>query len=106
MWPGQISKTNFAGPAERPIIIEKYGWDERESKAGEKFFFVQTCNNRKIEVISAHRVFVPTFIKPCLIIIASRKALAHCLWPADIYVRSLDILGREVITATKLRTRK
>jgi hypothetical protein len=36
--PGKISEPT-PGPAARPKKIEKYGWDERESEAGEKFFF-------------------------------------------------------------------
>jgi hypothetical protein len=50
--------------------IEKHGWDEWESEPGEKVFS-QSCHHRKIRVFFIDRVFVPTFIKPFLIIIAA-----------------------------------
>ena len=90
--------TSFARPCSETQRIEKHGWDEGESEA-KKSFFPQSCNHKKNRVFFIHRVCVPTFMKPCLIIIASRKVLVYCLWSVDMCVRSLDIFGRGVMTA-------
>ena len=66
----------------------------KEKVRRRKRSFSQTCKQKRIRVFFVLRVFVSAFDKSCLIIIASRKDLAHCLWIADLCVRSLDILGR------------